>query len=308
MAQFDVVFLGTHNFAVKILQGLISSPDFNVKLVITQPDQIVGRKKELQSPPVKILATQYNLPTAQPDNLKNFTIDLTKFDVAVVAQYGKIIPLQILKMPKFGMINVHASLLPKYRGASPIQLAILNGETTTGVTIMQMDEKMDTGPILAQKEVIIGDNDTYTTLETKLAETATPLLLASLKEYLQQTLKPQPQNDSQATYTKILTREDGKIDFNKTAQQIYNQWRAFLPWPGVFLETELHAQKIKIKLLKVQLTDLSSDSPTGSLTKIEKDRLGLVCGDKKILEVLELQLENKNAIEAKAFINGYKIV
>ncbi|MCX6778687.1 MAG: methionyl-tRNA formyltransferase [Candidatus Magasanikbacteria bacterium] len=307
MSKFNIVFFGTHNFATKILQGLINNPDFNVGLVITQPDQLEKKKKELQSPPVKNLALQNNLKIEQLENLKNFDTDLSKFDVAVVAQYGKIIPLNILELPKKGMINVHASLLPKYRGASPIQFSLLNGDKKTGVTIMKMDEKMDTGPLLAQKDLKIDDNDTYLTLETKLADLATPLLLVSLKQYLNQELKSQPQDNGAATYTKILSREDGKIDLEKTAQQTYNQWRAFYPWPGVFLETQLNSQNQKIKLLKTRLTDNSSNLPPGSFTETEKDHLGLVCGDKKILEVQELQLENKNAIQAREFINGYKI-
>lgn len=307
MNKFEVVFFGTHNFAATILQGLIDSPNFNVGLVVTQPDQLVGRKKEWQSPPVKILAQKNNLKTVQPEDLKDFTEDLSKFEVAVVAQYGKIIPTKVLNMPQKGMINVHASLLPKYRGASPIQTAILNGETITGVSIMKMDEKMDTGPILSQNELTINPNEIYSELESKLADLAVPLLLQSLPLYLLNQLQPQPQDDSKATYTKILKRQDGQIDFNHTAEQIYNQWRAFFPWPGTFWETEINSQLTKIKLLKLQKTDLSDNRPVGSLITLSKKSLGLIAGDKKIIEILELQAENKNPMSALEFINGFKI-
>lgn len=303
----EVVFFGTHNFAAKILQGLIDSPDFNVGLVITQPDQPVGRKKEWQACPVKILAEKNNLKIKQPVSLKDFNDDLSSFVVAVVAQYGKIIPAKLLNMPKKGMVNVHASLLPKYRGASPIQTAILNGDILTGISLIKMDETMDTGPILTKKEIPINPNETYPELEAKLADLATPLLLQSLPLYLSGKLQLQAQDNRDATYTKILKREDGQINFKQKAEQIYNQWRAFFPWPGIFWETKLNFQSFKIKLLKIQQTDLSTEQPAGSLIALSKNRLGVVGGDKKILEILELQAENKNPMTALEFINGFKV-
>lgn len=304
---FKIAFFGTHNFAAKILQGLHNSPDFIVDLVVTQPDQLAGRNKKIQLPPVKILAQEWQLKVKQPETLKKWNANLSEFDVAVVAQYGKIIPPHVLNMPKHGMINVHASLLPKYRGASPIQFALLNGDSTTGVTIMKMDEKMDTGPILSQQSIDIKPDDIYPSLENKLAEAAIPLLLQTLKSYLGKQLEPRPQNEVGASYTKILRREDGLIDFNKKAEEIYNQWRAYLPWPGTFFIIKLHNQTLKIKLLQINMSEFTSDLPAGSLFKISKNRLGIVGGDGKILEILELQPENKKSMRASEFLNGYKI-
>ncbi|KKR49204.1 MAG: Methionyl-tRNA formyltransferase [Candidatus Magasanikbacteria bacterium GW2011_GWC2_40_17] len=301
--MYKVVFFGTQEFAKEILEKLISDKNFSIELVITPPDKPIGRKKEIFFSPVKNLALKEKIKVEQPENLKNTALNLNFFDVGVVAQYGFLIPKKILEMPKFGMINVHTSLLPLYRGPSPLQSAILNNEKNTGVTIMKMDEGMDTGPILSQKKISINPDDIYPVLEKKLAQKGSDLLIQTLKDYLQGRVEPQNQIGSQATYTKILQKNDGKIDPQNSCQKIYDKWRAFFSWPGIFLEVN----PLKIKLVKVECIEesLTHLSP-GYLVEFKKNRLGLICGDKKILEILEIQPENKKIMSASSFISGYK--
>lgn len=300
-----IIFFGTQEFAVEILQELIDSSDFEINLVITQPDKPVGRRQEIQKPPVKILAEKYGLKVEQPGNLKTFDINQAIWDLGIVAQYGLLIPKNILEAPKYGLINVHPSLLPKYRGASPIQSAILNGEKKTGITIMKLDAGMDTGPILLQKSLKIEPEDIYPTLEQKMAEIAKELLKKAIFEYISGELKPMPQDNLKATYCQQFTREDGKIDWRKSAQEIYNQWRAFQVWPGVWGKFKIKDQDLRIKLSEVKLSEESRAGNIGSFIKIAKNRLGIICGDKKMVEVLKLQPEGRKIMTTKEFLNGY---
>ena len=305
--KISVVFFGTHNFAATILEGLLNSPFISVDLVITQPDKPSGRKKELQKSKVKLLAEKYNLKIEQPETLKNskFQIPNSKFQLGIVAQYGLIIPEQIINTPKFGTLNGHTSLLPKYRGASPIQSAIINSEITTGITIMKMDKNLDTGPILLQKEIKIGENDTYQTLEAKMASIGLSALLEAIPLYISGQIQPIPQDNSQATACKQLSRENGKIDWNKTTQEIYNLYRGLYPWPGVW--TMFGDKRIKLISLK------PSDNPSTSLRAsklgaitIENDKLYIGCKNGSI-EILELQPEGKKVMTAREFFNGHKL-
>ena len=301
-----IIFFGTRHFAAMILEGLLSSPNFSVGLVITPPDKPVGRHQEEQKPLVKILAEKNHLPVAQPISLKNFKLNFDEYDLGVSAQYGLLIPPTLLNGLKHGIINVHPSLLPKYRGASPLQSAILNGETETGVTIMKMDAGLDTGPILAQKKVIIEPDDTYSILEQKTSQMAISMLLKAIPEYVKGHLKPQPQNNTLASSCHRLTREQGRIDWHKPAYEIYNQWRAFQPWPGVFGEFK----KLRIKILKMrpaQTQDVIIDETKDffPFIKLNKKTLGLMAGDGKLLLIDELQPEGKRPMTAEAFINGY---
>lgn len=294
-----VVFFGTHHFAATILQGLINSPLFDIQLVITQSDKPVGRKQKLQKSPIKLLAESHGLPVAQPDSLKTCTLaHLHTCELGVCAQYGLIIPQTILNTPKYGMINVHTSLLPQYRGASPIQSALINGEEETGVTLMKMDAGLDTGPILWQKALKIEPDDTYPTIEEKLAKIAILGLTEAIPGYINGRLTPTPQNNSQTTICKELTREDGKIDWRKTAQEIYNQYRGLTPWPGVWTTWN----NKRLKLLQIRPTDKTL--PAGKVL-VEGDKIYIGASDKAI-EILELQLEGKQKMLAKSFVNGYK--
>jgi len=298
MSKTKIAFFGTHDFAATILQGLLDSDIISVEMVFTQPDRKIGRKQIVEESPVKKLARQHDIQIAQPESLKNFSLSTLNFQLGIVAQYGLIIPKTIIDSFPLGMINVHGSLLPKYRGASPIQAAIVNGETTTGVTIMLMDEKMDHGPILSQKSLPIDKDDTFTTLASKMAVIGSKLLLDTLSKYLNKKIRPQEQMHDQATFTKLLNKDDGKIDFNKSAEEIYNLYRGLTPWPGIW--TVWNGKRLK--LLKIITS--KKTLPAGNVST-EEQKIFIGCASGSI-EVLELQLEGKNPMNAATFANGYK--
>ncbi len=299
MDKVKIIFFGTHEFAVTILKELVQAPFIQITGVVTQPDQPVGRKQVLTPPPIKIFAEQNNLPIFQPLSLKNFSVsELPEFDLFVVAQYGKIIPLSIVDAPGYGTLNVHTSLLPKYRGASPIQTALIHGEKETGVTIMKMDQGMDTGPILLQKKISIGPNKTFESLDADLAQVGAQALIEAIPGYIEGTLVPEPQDDSQATLTKILSREDGKVDWNKTTDEIYNLYRGLTPWPGIW--TMWNGKRLKLLSIKPGNTHIS---PGQVQSQGKSVSIGTQDG---CIEVLELQLEGKSVMSASAFINGQK--
>ena len=249
------VFFGTHEFAVTILDALHRASFITITHVITQPDRPVGRKRILQPSPVKVYAQHHGLAILQPDTLKKFTFVEKDIDLAVVAQYGNIIPEPLLFVPKHNTLNVHTSLLPKYRGASPIQHSIMDGNTTTGTTIMCMDKGLDTGPILAQKDVAIDPDDTHTTLSNTLADVSADLLIHTIPPYVAGTLTPVPQDSTKATLCKQLTRENGKVNWHNTAAQVYNQYRGLTPWPGIW--TTWNGARIKLISIKPDTTPTS---------------------------------------------------
>lgn len=313
MKKISLIFFGTEDFAATILQGLINSPDFEIKLIITQPDKPVGRKQELREPAVKILAEKYGFKIEQPDTLKNFNLS-TDADLGVTVQYGLLIPKHILETPKHGIINIHPSLLPKYRGASPIQSAILHGETQTGITIMKMDEGLDTGPIILQKTTQIEREQTYATMAQKLAQIASSALTGAITGYISGQIKPQAQNSALATHCREFKREDGRIDWSQPTMKIYNQWRAFQPWPGVFTEAIFGEKKMKIKILRMRppaaapnviLLRRPAEKDPSPFIKLNKKSLGAVAGDDRVVLIDELQPEGKKTMDAEAFINGY---
>ncbi|MDP2693012.1 MAG: methionyl-tRNA formyltransferase [bacterium] len=296
--MIKIVFFGTHKFASIILQSLIDNPDIEVALAITQPDKPVGRKQELQKSPVKLLAEINNIPVEQPDTLKTYNLQPTTYNLAVVAQYGLLIPENIINAPKYGTLNVHTSLLPKYRGASPIQSALINGDTETGITIMKMDKGFDTGPILLQKSLKIDKNDTYLTLDKKLVQIGTQALTEAIPDYINGKLIPKPQDNSLATECHQLSREDGKIDWNKTAKEIYNLYRGLTPWPGIW--TTYNGKRLK--LLKIKPNDKNIE-----VGKVIVEERQIYVGCKKAsIEIIELQLEGKKVMNAEEFLNGYK--
>jgi len=296
--NINIAFFGTHEFAATILEGLLNNPSFLVKTVFTQPDRKVGRKQVLEESPVKKLAIQHNLHIQQPNSLKEYTLEPNNYTLAVVAQYGLIIPQHIIDAFPKSMINVHGSLLPKYRGASPIQAALMAGEQTSGVTIMIMDALVDHGPILAQQSLFITPDDTFTSLAQKMATEGSALLLNTLPKYVQGEIVPQTQDHGQATFTKLLSKEDGRIDFSKSAEVIYNLFRGLTPWPGIWC---LWDNK-RLKLLAIHPT--KKTLPPGEVL-IEDKHIYIGCGENSI-EILELQLEGKNPMSAEVFANGYK--
>ncbi len=302
--MLSVVFFGTQEFGASMLSALLADSSVKIIAVVTQPDRPIGRKHEVMASPVKRFAMDNGIATIlQPENLKTFATEhpeLASADVFVVCQYGLIIPQNVLDIPKKGTINVHTSLLPKYRGASPIQSALIHGETETGVTIMQMDAKMDHGAILEQEKVLIATDDTYTTLSAKMIPVAQKLLVDSVHKFVAGSLTPQEQQHDQATTCTMLSRDDGKIDWSKSADELYNLFRGTFPWPGVWTTWEGK----RLKLLNVHPSAEMIEPGTVAWQNNQ-----LLIGTKKgSLEILELQLEGKKALLPIAFIQGNKTI
>lgn len=302
--NYKIIFMGTPDFAVPVLESLVASPYFLVA-VFTQPDKKVGREQKVVSSPIKKLALKSNIFVCQPEKLDQEAeqkISSLKPDLIVVAAYGQIIPRSILDIPKYSCVNVHASLLPEYRGASPIQSAILAGEKETGITIMLMDEKMDHGPILAQKKIKIYNNETGEFLHDRLAKVGAEFLAEVLPKYLEGKIKSKPQDHNKATFTKILTREDGHIDWTKSAEEIKCQVRAYYPWPGSW--TVLDSKRLKIIQTSILNSQLSVIKKPGKVFLTENKELAIACG-KGYLTIEKLQLEGKKEMTAEEFLRGY---
>ncbi len=296
--MISTVFFGSHHFSTPILQQLLDSGVFDIKLVVTQPDRPVGRKQEIQMTGVKTLALKYNIPVEQPVTLKDYTLPISA-DINIVCKYGLLIPESILNSAKHGSINTHASLLPKYRGASPIQSVLINGETETGATIMLMDKDMDHGPILMQGKLNILPDENCFELSERLAPLEADLLIKAIPDFISGKITPQEQNHSEATFCKELTREDGQVDGSKTATQIYNLYRGLTPWPGIWT---MWNEK-RLKLLKIAPADMKIEA--GKLSA-KDGHLYMGAKDNTAIEIFELQLEGKTAVDAKVFINGFK--
>jgi methionyl-tRNA formyltransferase len=303
MAQsFHLVFCGTPQFAVPTLEKLVAS-GFRISLVVTQPDRPKGRGLELVASPVKQSALKLNLPITQPEKIKNneeFRAQLAaiKPHAIIVVGYGRIIPQWMLDLPPLGNINLHASLLPKYRGAAPIQWAIAKGETITGVTTMRIDAGLDTGDILLRREVAIEPEDTAETLAPRLASLGAELMIETLQGLQLGSLYPQQQDHSKATLAPILRKEDGAVDFSGTAIEIVNRMRGFQPWPGAYT-------KFRGKNLQILRAHVASDNAHEYELLVRADRLLAGCGSNTCLELLELQLEGKKRTSAHDFIHGY---
>ncbi|MBU1119202.1 methionyl-tRNA formyltransferase [Patescibacteria group bacterium] len=301
-----IVFFGTPEFAVPFLSTLIKER-FTVAAVVTQPDKKMGRKQKMISSPVKETALKNNIPVLEPKSLKKntkFSQKLNEFkpDIVVVVAYGKIIPANILSVPTYGFINIHPSLLPKYRGPSPIQWALQNGDKKTGITIMQLDSGMDTGAILFQKKLIISTNDNAKTLHDKIAKEGSKLLVNKLPDILNQNVRPKKQNDSLATYSKLINRADGVIDFSKSATHIENQGRAFYPWPGLY--TFLGKKRIKITLPKGYSSKKYAHSQ-GTFFITNSGECAILCSTGYIVPKA-LQIEGKRELSNNEFVLGYK--
>jgi len=304
--NIKIVFLGSADFSVPLLNFLIE--EFTVSLIITEEDKAAGRGKKIVSPPTKILATTYNIPCLQPHKLK-FNNELIEEiqkqepDILVVAAYGKILPKELLNVAPGGCINVHPSLLPKYRGPSPIQTALVNGDQETGVSIIKLNERMDAGDILVQEKVDIAENDTYELLAEKLAQCSSKNLVSVIPEYLNDKVELQKQDETQATYCYMIDKLDGKIDFTQDADVIYNKYRAFHYWPNVFC----FYKKLKFDLCEIKKTDLEIDVSeylSGQVFKFE-GKVYVKCGN-SALELQTVQIEGKKAVSIKDFINGHQ--
>jgi methionyl-tRNA formyltransferase len=299
-----LIFCGTPQFAVPSLEKLAAA-GFDLRLVVTQPDRPQGRGMELTASPVKQSALKLGFPVVQPDKIRKneeFQKQLREInpDAIVVVGYGRIIPPWMLELPRFGNINVHGSLLPKYRGAAPIQWAIASGETVTGITTMRLDEGLDTGGILLQREMPILSGDTAVTLAPRLAALGADLLLDTLHGIEQGTVVPVPQDHSRATLAPILKKEDGLIDFSRSATEIHNRLRGFQPWPGAY--TSFRGKNLKI--VAGQAAGNAGPLSPGEL-RVAGDRLLAGCGSGTALELMQVQLEGKRAMAAREFVNGY---
>jgi methionyl-tRNA formyltransferase len=294
-----IVFYGTGEFAATVLKAIASDANYKVLAVITAPDQPVGREREIKQSAVKTFAETLGVEILQPASLKEFSAPvLNESDLGVVAEYGFIIPQKLLDLPKHKTVNLHGSILPKYRGASPIQTAIMAGEIETGVTLMLMDAKMDHGPIIAIQKLSILPDETQKELFARMADVASELFLREIPKYISGELIPVEQNHDEATFCKIFTRDDGRVDFSKPAQNIYNQYRAMTPWPGLW--TTFEGKRLKLSVITP--TDQKNLSEGQILA--QNGHLYVGCGANFAFEAIEVQLEGKKPMDAKSFING----
>jgi methionyl-tRNA formyltransferase len=299
----NLIFCGTPRFAVPTLEKLAGA-GFRIHLVVTQPDRPKGRGLELVQSPVKESALKLNLPITQPDRIKTneaFRAQLTalKPDAIIVVGYGRIIPQWMLDLPPLGNINLHASLLPKYRGAAPIQWALANGETLTGVTTMRIDAGLDTGDILLQQQIAIDSDDTAETLAPRLAGIGADLIVETLRRLSTGSIQPRPQDNSQASLAPILKKEDGLVDFSRSATDIVNRIRGFQPWPGAY--TKFRGKNLQIVKAKPATRALAPAE-----LHIQSDHFLVGCGHNTSLELLEVQLEGKKRTTAADFLRGYR--
>jgi len=299
----NIIFMGTPDFAVPSLKALIDSK-YNVIGVVCQPDRPSGRGRKLTSPPVKIIAEANSIPVLQPEKIKTdeFFEEIKSFnpDLICVTAYGKIIPPNILELPKYGCVNVHASLLPKYRGAAPINWAIIYGEKTTGITTMLMDEGMDTGDILLKKEIEIGEDDTSIELSEKLSRVGANLLIETIEKGQNDEIEPIKQNNSEATSAPIIKKDVGRIDWNKSADKIRNLIRGTQPWPGAF--TSYNGKNLKI--FKASVNSLNGDP--GKVLVSDGGKLVIGTGQKS-LDIEEIQIEGGKRLPTELFLRGNKM-
>lgn len=303
--RMNVIFMGTPDFAVGTLKSLINSAH-QVKAVVTQPDKPKGRGKAMQATPVKEVAKEAGIPVLQPKRVREREVieklEKIEADVIVVVAFGQIIPKEILTMKRYGCINVHASLLPKYRGAAPIQWAVIDGEKESGVTTMQMDEGLDTGDMLLKEAVRLEKEETGGSLFEKLSHTGAELLLKTLAGLEAGTIVPQKQGDSPTAYAKMLKKDMGRIDWEKSAAEIERLVRGLNPWPSAY--TYLGGKTLKI--WKADVIPENKGIQPGMVAVTAKDGLHIQTGD-GVLVIRELQLEGKKRMEAAAFLRGYPI-
>jgi methionyl-tRNA formyltransferase len=304
-ARTKIIFIGTPDFGLPSLRALAAEPDFKLVAVITQPDRPVGRSQKTVPPAIKQEALQLDLKVLQPEKIREITEEIKKMapDIIVVVAYAQIVPEEILSLPRFGCINIHGSLLPKYRGASVIQAAIMNGDRETGVTVMKMDKTLDTGPIIYQAKTLIAPTETAETLSDKLSKIGGEVIVPTLKAYISGKLKPVPQDAKLASYVSILKKTDGQLDWNKPAEELERQIRAMHPWPGSFAKIKESGEILKISKAAPHFFELN-DQPVGKIFHY-KNKLAVQTGrDTLIIE--RLQLAGKKEISADEFLNGHR--
>jgi methionyl-tRNA formyltransferase len=299
-----LVFCGTPEFAVGTLDAVIAA-GHEVALAVTQPDRAAGRGMEMQAPPVKRAATAHGIAVVQPVKIRENAefrarLEVARPDAIAVVAYGRIIPPWMLELPRLGCINLHGSLLPKYRGAAPVQWAVAHGDAVTGVTTMRLDEGLDTGEMLLAREVAIGADETAVDVFRSLAKVGAELMVETLAGLAAGTLLGRKQDEAQATLAPILTREDGAIDFARTARQIYDRWRGFQPWPGA--HTKLRGKKLIVHRMRV---GAESGIETGVLC-VAGDEMAAGCGGRSSVLFHEVQMEGKRRMSAAEFLRGFQ--
>lgn len=302
--KIRTIFIGTPDFAVPSLRSLVADPDFQVLGVVTQPDKKVGRKQVLTPSPVKAAAEEMGLPVWQPASVKKFA-PTSQVDVIVVVAYSQIIPENLLDYPRYGAVNVHGSLLPRYRGAACIQAAVEHGDRETGITIMKMDKGLDTGPILAQYKVPIAADDTAGMLFEKLSETGAKVLIPALKRYIKGEIKPQAQDDSLSSYVGMLKKDDGRINWTLDAARIESFIRSRLPWPGAWSKIRVDGNEKIVKINSVGHSPVAANDHRLGELFMHGDELAIQCG-RDALIIRKLQLEGKKEASAEDFLRGHK--
>jgi len=301
-----MVFCGTPEFAVPCLKYFLTLKDFEIAAVFTQPDRPQGREKEIVSPPVKQVALAAGIPVHQPEKIRGpeaekILREIAPEAIAIIA-YGQIIPARLLDIPRLGWINLHASLLPKYRGAAPMQWAIANGETKTGVTTMRIDAGMDTGEIALQEELALGARETTPELSARLSAAGAPLMEKTLRGLADRSLKTRPQDHSLATAAPMLKKEDGWIVWKRTAAEIFNRQRAFTPWPGIYTKFRGQNCQLQLEATEGMRPDMTAGAPVW-----DGKELRVVCGGGTLLRVLNVKVEGRKQVSAQEFGNGARI-
>jgi methionyl-tRNA formyltransferase len=305
-----LVFMGTADLACASLQALVSSPALQVLAVVTQPDRPKGRDLKPQSSPVKTLALKLHLPVLQPERARHesFLADLRPLapDLIIVAAYGQILPQTLLDLPRFGCLNVHTSLLPKYRGAAPIQWALLNDDAETGVTIMKMNAGLDTGDILTTQTTAITDTDNAQSLHDRLAMLGAELLVRTIPDHVAGKISPRPQPADGASYARKITKEDGHLDWTQPARPLWNRIRAFTPWPGAFTFQHVEPKPVLLKIWQAEIMENSSAAAPGEILSAGKQGVLVRCGH-NALNIQVLQREGSRRLSAAEFLNGHPL-
>lgn len=306
MANGKLVFFGTSDICLPFLEAL--TQEYELSLMVTQPDALGGRnRKKVIEPPVKIFARENGIPFEQPETLKDdaFKERLRESDplLGVVISYGQLIPKSVFTIPKHRMINVHFSMLPLYRGAAPVQRGVENGDTATGISIFELVKKMDAGPVWAQKEYPIGPDDTTESLWKSLSTQGAEFLMETTAGILDGRLEKVPQDHDKATFAPPVRKDESLLNWEWTAQQVYNKYRAFTPWPGLCCEVE----KLRFKLTNIRLSSLTHDQRPGDVLSWDKKALRVCCGEGTVLEILELQPPGKKPMTPHCFCQGNEL-
>ena len=306
-----LVLCGTPAFAVPTLEAVVAA-GHTVELVVTQPDRPSGRGMQLLQPAVKVTALAVGIPVTQPEKIKNNVELRTRLeslaqdgglDAILVVAYGRIVPRWMLDLPRYGNLNLHGSLLPKYRGAAPVQWALANGESVTGVTTMRLDEGLDTGDMLLQQELRVVQEQTAEDVFPLLAKMGAALMVKTLAGLEAGSIEPRKQDESAATLAPLLTREDGRVDFSRTAQEIHDRWRGFQPWPGAW--TTLRGQKLS--LYRLHIASDGERSVAAGEIRVKAGRLLIACAEGTWIEIVELQMEGKRRMAAADFLRGFSL-